>query len=505
MLILSFDDFVAQSSFCMAILLTSGRMSYIDELVSILGREKVLTDPSEKFVYGADWSPRTPDEFYPPDVVVLPRTTKDVQNIIKIAFENNVPVTAGGGLTGMLGGAVAVYGGIYIDTTTMNAVVEIDPKNQTIRVQAGATLQEVNDAVKPYDLWLPHQPESKWVSTVGSAIACDNDSTFGVRYGKILNCLLSAEIVTGKGEILELGHRKAHFTSSGYKLKDLLAGSEGTLGVITEATLKLEPIPAMRSVDMLVFPRMGAAVDYLSRLLKAGLCIEAAHINCKRRLNFYTHSYRQKFGKDPEIPIWAEALLAIAFAGDQEVVNSNRNYAIKIAKEFEAQLVEEREIVDAWWTSKYTLDFEPFKQKWPDSQKQKKFGAADPGVPVGRLEEFYHKFIDIAEKHKLEVIGMNAYLEHPNSIGFSLSCAVFVDYRNADEVKRFREFHDELSKLAIAFEGTMSTFMSDTYQKAPYLKLEHGASLEYMKEVKKIFDPKGILNPGKKFAREAKK
>ena len=480
-------------------------MSYIDELVTALGKEKVLVDPSERFVYGADWSPRTSDEFCPPDVVVLPRTTKDVQNIVQVAFEHEVPVTAGGGLTGMLGGAIALYGGIYVDTTTMNSIVEIDPKNQTIRVQAGATLQEVNDAVKPYDLWLPHQPESKWVSTVGSAIACDNDSTFGVRYGKILNCLLSAEIVTGTGEVLELGHRKAHFTSSGYKLKDLLAGSEGTLGIITEATLKLEPVPAVRRVDMLVFPRMGAAVDYLSRLLKAGLSIEAAHINCKRRLQFYTHSYRQKFGKDPEIPAWAEALLAISFSGDQEIVDSNRDFALKIAKEFEAQLVEEREIVDSWWASKYTLDFEPFKQKWPDSQKLKKFGAADPGVPVGRLEEFYHKFIDVAAKHKLEVIGMNAYLEHPNSIGFSLSCAVFVDYRNSDEVRRFREFHDELSKLAVAFEGTMSTFMSDSNQKAPYLELEHGASLEYMKQVKHIFDPKGILNPGKKFVREAKR
>lgn len=476
-------------------------MTYVNELVAALGKEKVLVDPSERFVYGADWSPRTIEEFAPPDVVVLPRTTKDVQKIVQIAYEHEVPVTAGGGLTGMLGGAVPLFGGIYVDTTTMNEIVELDPRNQTIRVQAGATLQEVNDAANPYDLWLPHQPESKWVSTVGSAIACDNDSTFGVRYGKILNCLLSAEIVTGTGEILELGHRKAHFTSSGYKLKDLLAGSEGTLGIITEATLKLEPIPASRSVDMLVFPRIGAAVDYLNRLLKAGLCIEAAHINCKRRLRFYTHSYRMKYGREPEIPSWAEALLAIAFAGDPEIVEKQREYALRIAKEFEGQPVEEREIVEAWWASKYTLDFEPFKQKWPDSQRRKKFGAADPGVPVGRLEEFYHKFVTVAEKHGLEIIGMNAYLEHPNSIGFSLSCAVFVDYRDQDEVRRFREFHDELSRLAVAFEGTMSTFMSDTYQKAPYLELEHGASLKYMKAVKDLFDPKGIMNPGKKFVR----
>ena len=477
-------------------------MSYLDELISAIGQEKVLTDPAELYVYGTDWSPRTTDEIRPPDVVVLPGTTRDIQRIIKIAYAHEVPVTAGGGLTGMLGGAVPKYGGIYIDTTTMNSVVEVDPANQTIRVQTGATLQEVNDAVNPYGLWLPHQPESKWASTVGAAIACDNDSTFGVRYGKILNCLLSAEMVTGTGEVLELGHRKAHFTSSGYKLKDLLTGSEGTLGVVTEATLKLEPIPETRRVDMIVFNRMGSAVDYLSRLLKAGLCVEAAHINCRRRLKFYTHAYRERYDKDPEIPSWAGALLAIAFAGDEQVVDMQREYALKLASEFETELVKEREIVDSWWSSKYLLDFEPFKQKWPDSQRKKKFGAADPGVPVGRLEEFYHKFIEVAEKHELEIIGMNAYLEHPNSIGFSLSCAVFVDYRSADEVTRFRMFHDELSKLALEFEGTMSTFMSDTDQKAPYLELEHGPSLRYMREIKRLFDPKGILNPGKKFPRE---
>src|SRR4030066_1530578 len=152
-------------------------MSYTEELVAALGKEKVLLDPSERFVYGADWSPRTPDEFLPPDVVVLPRTTRDIQRIIKVAYGNDVPVTAGAGLTGMLGGAMAIYGGIYVDMTTMNSVIEVDPRNQTVRVQAGATLQEVNDAVQPYDLWLPHQPESKWGSTVGSAIAWEDEHT----------------------------------------------------------------------------------------------------------------------------------------------------------------------------------------------------------------------------------------------------------------------------------------------------------------------------------------
>lgn len=472
---------------------------YIKELIKALGKEKVLTEDFERFVYGADWSPRTADEIFPPDVVICPKTTEDVQKVVEIAYKYEIPVTVGGGLTGMAGGAVPIYGGIYIDSTSMNKIIEIDVENQTIRAQAGATLQEINDSLEKFGLWLPNLPESKWSCTIGSEIACDNDSTFGMKYGKILNALLSVQIVTGKAEILELGHRKAHFTSSGYKLKDLIVGSEGTLGVITEALLKVEPIPGERSVDMIIFSSIKKSVDYLSNLLKAGISIEGAHINCKRRLKFYTHAYKEKYGKEPEIPDWAEALLAIILSGDKEVVEFQRNYAIQKALEMGGELIKEREIVESWWTSKHTLDFEPFKQKWPASQKQKKFGAADPGIPMGRLEEMYNKFIETAKKYNLEILGMNAYLEHPNSIGFSLSCALFVDYRNREEVNRFRKYFEEMSKNAVDLEGTMSTYMSDTNLKVPYFEYEHGKSAKYMKKIKEIFDPRGIMNRGKKF------
>jgi len=472
---------------------------YIDELIEAIGKDKVLTEDFERYVYGADWSPRTSDEIIPPDVVICPDTTEDVRKTVEIAYKHNIPVTAGGGLTGMAGGAVPIHQGIYIDSTCMNKIIEVDVENQTIRAQAGATLQEVNDALEPHGLWLPNLTESKWATTVGSSISCDNDSTFGMRYGKILNALLSAQVVIGTGEVLELGHRKSHFTSSGYKLKDLLVGAEGTLGVLTEATLKVEPVPEDRAVEMILFPSMKTAVDFLSRLMKAGLTVEGAHINCKRRLKFYTHAYRKKFGKDPEVPDWAEALLAIIFAGDKDFVKFERDYALDIAKDMGGQLVKEHEIVDGWWTSKHKLNFEPFKQKWPDSQRQKKFGAADPGIPMGRLEDMYKKFVETAEKYELDILGMNAYLEHPNSIGFSLSCAVFVDYHNQDEVNRYRKYFEELTKAAVDLEGTLSTYMSDTDLKVPYFEYEHGTSTKFMKEVKKLFDPKGIMNPGKKF------
>jgi FAD/FMN-containing dehydrogenase len=472
---------------------------YIEELKGVLGEGKVLSEDFERFVYGTDWSPRTPDEVSPPDVVILPKSTEDVKKTVEIAVKYKIPVTTGAGLTGMAGGAVPIHGGIYIDSTSMNDIIEIDSANQTVRCQAGASLQKVNESLESHDLWLPNLPESKWSCTVGASIGCDNDSTFGMKYGKILNALLSAQIVDGNAEVLELGHRKAHFTSTGYKLKDLLAGSEGTLGVITEATLKVEPVPRHREIDMILFPSMNTAVEFLSRLLQAGICPEGTHINCKRRLKFYTHAYRQKYGKDPEVPDWAEALMAIILSGDESVVDYHRTFAMKLAEEFKGQFVKEKEIVAGWWVSKHTLEFEPFKQKWPDAQRVKKFGAADPGIPMGRLEEFYKEFIKTAEKYDLEILGMNAYLEHPFSIGFSLSCALFVDYRDQDEVERFRKYFKELTKKAVDYEGTMSTYMGDTDLKVENFEYEHGKSAKYMLDVKKIFDPLGIMNPGKKF------
>lgn len=472
---------------------------YIEELKAALGA-KVLTEDFERFAYGADWSPRTPKEVFPPDVVICPKETEDVRKVVDIAFRHGIPVTAGGGLTGMAGGAVPIHGGIYIDATSMNRIIEIDTANQTVRAQGGCTMQEILDALEPHGLWIPNLPESKWSCTIASEIACDNDSTFGMRWGKILNTLLSVQLVTGKAEVVELGHHKSHFSSSGYKLKDLVVGSEGTLGIITAATLKAQPIAQTRSVDMVLFPSMGRAVEYLDRLLKAGLAIDGAHINCKRRLKFYTHAYKEKHGKDPEIPDWAEALLAIIFSGDKKVVDFNKKFAFGIASDMGGQLVKERDIVDSWWISKHTLAFEPYKQKWPKSQTEKKFGACDPGIPMGRLDDFYKAFIATAEKHNLSILGMNAYLESPNSIGFSLSCALFVDYRSQDEVDRFRKYFEELSKIAVDMGGTMSTYMGDTYLRVPYLEYEHGNAVAYMKEVKKVFDPKGIMNPGKKFA-----
>jgi glycolate oxidase len=476
-------------------------MTYIDDLKEALGPDRVLDSDFDTFSYSSDFSPMGPGEEVVPDVVVLPHDTEDVVKVVDVARRHGVPITPVGGMTGMLGGALAIRGGIMLATHSMGRILEVDVANQTVRVQAGATLQDINDALEPHGLWMPHLPESKWSCTVGSSIASDNDSTFGMRHGKILHPLLSVKVVDGNGRAVEFGHGKTRFTSSGYKLKDLFVGAEGTLGIATEATLKVEPMPDYRRVEMIVLPSLGSAVDLITRCLKAGICLEASHVNCRHRLKFYTHAYLVKHGHEPEIPDWAGALYAFTIAGDKDVVDFQAEWVLRTGvEEFGGQVVQERDIVDSWWTSKHTLDFEPFQQKWPASQGDKMFGAADVGVPMGELERFYEEgFMALLKRHDLQVLGMNAYLEHPNSIGFSLSCAVFVNYHDQSEVDRFRTYVVDMSRKAIELGGTSTTYMSDTYIKLATMREEAGDSYDYYRRIKELFDPQYIMNPGKKW------
>lgn len=473
--------------------------SAFDDLQAIFGN-RVSQSPMHRMAYSRDWSPRHRTAQDLPDLVVIPHTTDEVVQLVQVALRYSLPVVPFAGGTGMGGGVAAWKGGIMLETKGLNQVMEIDQENLTVTVGAGITLWTLNERLAPHGLWLPHQPESKRACTVGASIGCDNDSTFGIRYGKILEDLTNLVIVTGRGEAVRLGRRKASFTSTGYKLMELVVGSEGTLGVVTEATLRVVPLPKARLVRGYLLRSLNEGAKALERLLVAGVCIDSAHMNDRERLHFYTHSYREKYHREPEVPDWAEAILFISWAGDPDVVEFSMDKTNRLLREeYGAEMVREQEMVDGWWDSKHSLEFIPFKQKWPDSQRAKKFGAADLGLPIGRLDEGYHRFREIAARWKQDVLGMTVYNEAPNRSTASISFAVFVDDSTEESVRNFYEYVREMSQMAVELEGTMSSYIGDGDRLGGFNVLEHGPSLEYMKQVKALFDPQGIMNPGKKF------
>ncbi len=469
------------------------------ELQVFLG-DRATDAALHRMAYSRDWSPRYREMTDLPDIVVVPHDTGEVVRIVQVAFEYGLPVVPYAGGTGMGGGVTAWKGGIMVETKGMNKVLDIDAENMSVTVQAGITIWELNEHLAPFGLWLPHQPESKRACTIGASIGCDNDSTFGVRYGKILDCLTDAVVVTGRGEAVRLGHRKASFSSTGYNLMHLLVAAEGTLGVVTEATLRVVTLPKAREIRGWVFPTLIDGARALERTLATGLSVESAHLNCRRRLHFYTHAYREKFGREPDIPDWAESILFLSFGGDEDVVAFSLDKARRVLEgEYKGELVLEQEMVEGYWDSKHRLAFLPFKQKWPDSQREKKFGAADVGVPMGRLEEMYHAFLEISARYDQQILGMTVYNESPNKVSPSISFAVFVDDSTAENVHNFYGYVREMSLKAIELEGTMSTYIGDGDRLGGFNEREHGLSYQYMKDLKALFDPQNIMNPGKKF------
>jgi glycolate oxidase len=469
------------------------------ELQTFLG-DRATASMIHRMSYSRDWSPRFKDMADFPDIVVVPHNTGEVERTVQVALKHNLPVIPFAGGTGMGGGVVAWKGGILIETKGMNKVLEVDPGNMSVTVQAGITIWELNERLAPYGLWLPHQPESKRACTIGASIGVDNDSTFGVRYGKIMDCLTDIVVVTGRGEAVRLGHRKASFSSTGYNLMHLFVAGEGTLGVVTEATLRVVTLPKSREVRGWVFRTLIDGARALERTLASGVSVESAHLNCRHRLHFYTHAYRQKYGREPNVPDWAESILFLSFAGDDDVVEFALNKARRILEdEYKGELVSEQEIVEGYWDSKHRLAFVPFKQKWPDSQREKKFGAADVGVPIGNLEEMYHAFLEISAKYEQQILGMTVYNESPNKVSPSISFAIFVDDSTEERVRNFYGYVREMSLKAVELEGTMSTYIGDGDRLGGFSEHEHGLGYKYMKDVKALFDPQNIMNPGKKF------
>jgi glycolate oxidase len=155
--------------------------------------------------------------------------------------------------------------------------------------------------------------------------------------------------------------------------------------------------------------------------------------------------------------------------------------------------------VEGYRDSKPRLAFVPFKQKWPDSQREKKFGSADVGVPIGRLEEMYHAFLEISAKYEQQILGMTVYNESPNKVSPSISFAIFVDDSTEERVRNFYGYVREMSLKAVELEGTMSTYIGDGDRLGGFSEHEHGRGYQYMKDVKALFDPQNIMNPGKKF------
>jgi glycolate oxidase len=452
----------------------------ITELKKITGKDGVLTTPEDLAVYSYDGTFAE----HRPDVVILPRTTEQVSQIVNLAARERLPVVTRGMGSGMAAGSVPFNGGITLALTRMNRLLEIDQVNATAHVEAGIITADLQTAVEKVGLFYPPDPSSLKHSTIGGNIACNAGGPRCLKYGVTGDYVLGLTVVLADGNILHTGGKLIKDVV-GYDLNALLTGSEGTLGVITEAMLRLTAKPKFARTARVDFPVLADASRAVNAILRAGIvpatlelmdetavaCVEAAlHLG---------------------LPLDVEAILLIETDGsDESAVLREIEAVAKICQAGGARQVklakDEAERASLW---KARRSVSPaLARKAPN-----KLGE-DITVPRSAIPEAVRRLKAISAKYGLPIVIFGHAGDgnlHPN---------ILFDKRDPAQWAKVEQMVEEEFALALELGGTLSGEHGVGALKRPYMEKALGAvSLQIQKNIKKALDPLNILNPGKVF------
>lgn len=446
-----------------------------------LGENQISFGDSHRSEHAGDWG--TPeDEHVRPDAVVWPESTKDVSAVLSAADENEVPVTPYAAGTSLEGNATPSRGGISLDMTRMDAVLAVRPDDFQIDVEPGILGKIVDETVAKHGLFFPPLPSSGDISTVGGMIANDASGMKTVKYGEVSDWVLELEAVLADGEIITAGS-KAVKTSSGYNLKDLIVGSEGTLAVVTRATLELAGLPEQIRGGRAIFETLSDAVEAVSDAVRSGVdvaTIELVDGTSAGMANAYTGSSL------PDAP-----MVFVEFHanhGIEEEIEFCRSV-------FEAHDVTQFEVargddMDDLWQARRELAFAV--QAYDPELSPLHLG--DVTVPISHYPEMVRLVSRLADEHGL-LIPCFGHAGDGN-----LHYSVLVDESDPDYIARAKDVQLEIVEKAISVGGTCTGEHGIGRGKREYLELEHGAeSVEAMRRIKRALDPNDTLNPGKMF------
>ena len=414
----------------------------------------------------------------PPDLVVFPGTNDEIASIVKQCADSDTPVIPFGVGTSLEGHVAALHGGVCVDLSMMNEVLEINPGDLDVRVQAGVTRKQLNAELARHGLFFPVDPGAD--ATLGGMVATGASGTNAVRYGTMRENILGLTVVMPNGEIVLTGGR-ARKSSSGYDLTRLFCGSEGTLGVITEVQLKVYGLPAAHSAGVCAFKTLEGAVDSVISIIQMGIPVARVEFLDEvqvRAVNAYSKlSYA-------ELPT-----LFFEFHGTEASVIEQSESVAEITAEYgggEFLWSTKQEEQNQLWQARHDayyagMALRPGCNGWP----------TDVCVPITRLTECIQLTkIDVEETGVIAPI-----VGHVGDGNFHL--LLLVDTDNPDEMATAKGINDRLVKRAIEMGGTSTGEHGIGSGKLPYMALEHGASLDLMRQVKLAFDPKNIMNPGK--------
>jgi D-lactate dehydrogenase (cytochrome) len=438
--------------------------------------EQLSTAAAVREHHGRDESAYPP---MPPDAVVFARSTDDVAALVELAALHRVPVIAYGVGSSLEGHLLAIEGGVSVDLSQMNQVLAINSEDLTVTVQAGVTRLQLNNEIKHTGLFFPIDPGAD--ATIGGMAATRASGTNAVRYGTMRENVLGLMVVTAEGKVIRTS-RRAKKSSAGYDLTRVFIGAEGTLGIITEATLRLYPQPEAIAAAICSFPSVQAAVATTIATIQMGVPI--ARCELLDALTVRAVNMRDKLSL-PEQP-----LLLFEFHGTPSGVEEQTATVQDLARDHgghDFQWATTPEDRTKLWTARHNAYFACLQLK-PGSRSC----TTDVCVPISRLAECISETIKDTEASSLPA----PILGHVGDGNFH--CAILVDPANPAEMEEAERLNQRIVERALRMDGTCTGEHGVGLHKIDFLLEEHGAdAVELMARIKRAFDPLNILNPGK--------
>ncbi len=449
----------------------------IQLFVSLLDADKVLTDPTDRLAYGYDNS----REQALPDLVVFPDCHDDVVAILQLCHEYKIPVTCRGRGTGTTGAAVPVCGGLVLSTERMARILEMAPGDRLMVVEPGITNQAVQQAAGEHGFFWPPDPTSSAVCTVGGNLAYNSAGPRAVKYGTPRENVLGLRAVTGTGKEIRTGVRTTKGVV-GYDLTRLLIGSEGTLAIITEATLKLTPIAESKRTLQAIYADIPSATEAVSRIMSQPVvpcALEFIDGHAIEMVREYSSA---------DLPENAGAMLMIEVDGPESAMSqsvSAINEAAKTEGLLSLNTAKTDEEISALWATRKALS-PALRNVAPKKINE------DVVVPVSQIPALIGGLDDLSKQHDITIVNFG----HAGNGNIHVNLLVNPD--DPEQLTRSKSCLEDVFSLVISLGGTLSGEHGIGLVKRDFVAQEIDAtSLSLMRQIKAIFDPLNILNPGK--------
>jgi len=458
-------------------------------LAAVLGEDSVLTENAQLDAY-------TADTYWPaiharaaglplgrPDVVAVPRREEDVAAALQLAAEHRVPVVAWGGGSGTQGGAVPISGGLVLDLRGLDAIVEIDEVSMTVTAQAGVNGDVLERALNERGLMFPHYPASSQWATVGGYISARGSGVLSTRYGKIEDLIVGLRVALPNGRLIDSVSAPRH--AVGPDVTQLLVGAEGTLGVITRATLEIVPLPAVRTFAALHFPTVEAGVRAFRTALARGLRPSVIRM------------YDEEATIRTLAPVVGEPLdgvcaILVFEGGEPAVAAAERTATIELARGEGARELDPA-LAETWWNRRYDFYKPPHHPELPAI-----WGTIDV-VASYRDIHAVHQALKTAvrDRYAPQGLQLRMHFSHWYRWGTMIYARFLIPDGGPDPLALHDQIWADGVTAVLAAGGVMNDHHGVGLKLAPFMHAQHGAGLEALRSVKSALDPLGIMNPGK--------